>query len=325
MTKRQLRLFETAPVTMAARVRAVVPDDALIATAQRLPPTLRLGATGWTTPRWDGWVWEQARSSGVLAREGIGPYAKHPLLRTVFVDGALGLARDSDALARLASATPETFRFVVGADPALLWGRIPNRGGEGAPADNPLFFDPAAMVQRCVAPFIDGLGERGGVLLLRVPSQDARALGSRRTFPQRLHRLLRALPAGPRYAVELRDHKLLSTEYADVLADCNAIHCMSLHPSMPSLEKQAEVTRPLEANTVVAVWSMCLHFDYRVARGNYAPYNAIVDRDTGARAALVSLLRQANELRKDAFVLVDNMAEGCAPASIAELAETLAN
>ncbi len=319
-SKRQLRLFGTPPINLRARVRPAKPDEATAALAKRLPASLRLGATGWTTPGWDSWVWEQAMSPGILAREGLGAYAQHPLLRTVLLDGALRVARSAEALARLAASTPPDFRFVVGTDPSLLWGRFPDRWRTDD-ADNPEFLDSEAMIERCVEPFVEGLGDRAGALLIRVPSQDPRALGTRRAFPERLRRFLAALPRGPRYAVELRDHKLLTPEYAAALEDCGVAHCVSLHPSMPSVEVQLEVTRALRADSLLAIWSMCVHFDYRAATRNYAPYDAIVERDPPARAALQALIAAAAD--KPTLVLVDDMAEGCAPASISERGRAL--
>ncbi|MEM6990373.1 MAG: DUF72 domain-containing protein [Myxococcota bacterium] len=302
-------------------MRPSTPEDRVVELARALPPSLRLGCTGWTTPRWEGWVWEQPLSRGVLAREGLGAYAQHPLLRCVLVDG-MAAARDSAALAALATSTPPDFRFVLAADQSLLWGRFPERFGEGpSSAENPLFLDAAEMTRRSIDPFVEGLGERAGALLIRIPSQDPRGLGTRRRFPERLHTFLRALPPGPRYAVELRDHKLLTAEYAAALRDCGVLHCLSLHPSMPALEAQLAVIEPAPEQPSVVCWSMCVHFDYRAATRNYAPYDMIVDRDPTARRALLSLLASSET---ETYVLVDNMAEGCAPASITELAEAIA-
>lgn len=324
--KRQLRLFAAPKIELRSQVRAVEPSEDLVALAKRLPSTLRFGATSWTTPGWDGWVWQRRLPELVLAREGIGAYARHPLLDTVLIDRAARMRPTTDVLTQLAASVPSDFRFVLEADDRPFWGRMPDhpRFGPDAGQPNPIFFDPEAVLERSVVPFTEGLGERGAVLLLRIPGQDPRALGTRRAFPERLHRFLAALPSGPRYAVELRDHKLLTTEYAAALRDCGVLHCLSVHPRMSSLERQLEVVRPFEADRVLLRWSMCPHFDYRAAARNYAPFDAIIDRDPKARQAVLTVLERAIASRIPTMVLVDDMAEGCAPATIQEIAQALA-
>lgn len=324
--KRQLGLFATPEIKLRSRVRAVEPVEDVVALAKRLPSTLRFGATSWTTPGWDGWVWQRRLPELVLAREGIGAYAEHPLLDTVLIDRAARMPLATEVLAQLAKAVPPSFRFVLEANDGPFWGRIPDhpRFGPDAGKPNPLFFDPQAVLERSIVPFMEGLAERGAVLLLRVPGQDPRALGTRRAFPERLHKFLEALPKGPRYAVELRDHKLLTNEYAQALADTGAIHCLSVHPRMSALDEQLEIVRPLDADTVVLRWSMCPHFDYRAAARNYAPFDAIVDRDHEARQALANVIDRTTTAHTPTLVLVDDMAEGCAPATIIELAKEVA-
>ena len=323
--KRQLPLFEAPEITLRPRVRAAEPSDEVAALAAKLPSNLHFGATCWTTPGWAGWVWRQPQPELVLAREGVAAYTEHPLLRTVLIDRAARMRLDAAALKRIANEAPTDFRFVLEANDGPLWGRLPDhpRFGEHAGRDNPTFFDPDAMVERSIDPFVEGLGDRGGILLIRIPGQDPRALGTRRAFPDRLHRFLSRLPTGPRYAVELRDHKLLTPEYAAALTDCGALHCLSLHPRMSALDRQLEVVRPFDADTVLLRWSMCPHFDYRAAARNYAPFDAIVDRDPKARRAATTVLAHAIATDTPTFVLVDNMAEGCAPATILELAQSL--
>lgn len=323
----QLKLFGTPKVTMRARVRAAPPTDDIVAAAAALDPRIRLGATNWTTSAWDNSVWQQPYPSLTLARDGLSAYAQHPLLRTVLIDRAARVRPTTAALATMAESVPSDFRFVLAADEGLLWGQLPDhrRFGPHAGRANPLFFDASAMAERSVAPFVEGLGERGGLLLIRIPAQNPRGFGTRRWFPERLHGFLSELPRGPRYAVELRDHKLLTAQYASALADVGMTHCLSVHPSMPTLAEQLAIIGPVvcgQADLVVR-WSMCVHLDYRAAAQNYAPYDTLVDRDARARASVGGLVADAAARDQRVWVLVDNMAEGCAPATIQEFAMQL--
>ena len=108
------------------------------------------------------------------------------------------------------------------------------------------------------------------------------------------------------------------------LADDARAMTVSATQAMSVLDEQLEIVRPLDADTVVLRWSMCPHFDYRAAARNYAPFDAIVDRDLEARQAIANVIDRATTAHTPTLVLVDDMAEGCAPATIIELAKDVA-
>jgi hypothetical protein len=63
--------------------------------------------------------------------------------------------------------------------------------------------------------------------------------------------------------------------------------------------------------------------EHEAPKARYAPFDRIVDPDPAARAAIVGVVRQAVAARRPAYVVVNNKAEGSAPASVALLARAI--
>src|SRR3972149_8294991 len=86
----QLSLFK-GPPSVPGRTPGVGParrTGEIAALARALPESVRLGTSSWAFPGWAGIVYDRAASENVLAREGLGAYARHPCLRAVGVDRA---------------------------------------------------------------------------------------------------------------------------------------------------------------------------------------------------------------------------------------------
>ena len=63
--------------------------------------------------------------------------------------------------------------------------------------------------------------------------------------------------------------------------------------------------------------------DYEGARSRFLPFNRLAEPDLTQRDSIATLLHQALAHQVPAFVLINNKAEGCAPASVLELARAL--
>src|SRR5262245_11897613 len=217
-TPPQLDLF-THPVAPAAMVGAAPVAPAMVALARHLSPQLYLGTSSWTFPGWQGLVYDRAASASVLARHGLAAYAHHPLLRTVGLDRTFYAPIAADDYASYAAAVPDDFRFVV---KAHAWCTQPVLRDQGRPGwrshtPNEYFLHPGYATEHVVAPCLSGLGTKVGPILFQFSPLDVPALGGPQHFAARLHAFLEALPHGPVYAVELRNHQLLSPAYSEVL------------------------------------------------------------------------------------------------------------
>ena len=147
------------------------------------------------------------------------------------------------ALQSFAEQVPEDFRFVVKAHEDCTFVRFPShaRYGKKAGEVNPRYLDAAYATEAVVAPFREGLGPKGGVLLFQFPPQ---AVGEPRAFAEQLGEFLVRLPKDVTYAVEIRNPLLLTREYAASLEEARAVHCHNAWAAMPSIPRQARQYPP---------------------------------------------------------------------------------
>jgi uncharacterized protein YecE (DUF72 family) len=327
----QLDLFASdsapgpGPASQAVEPAAV--SDEIASMARALPAGLRMGTSSWTFPGWAGLVYAAFHSPAQLARHGLAAYARHPLLRTVGVDSAYYGPVDARTLAQYAAAVPEDFRFVVKAHEACTLARFPGhvRYGAQRDQDNPMYLDPAYARDTVVAPFVEGLGARGGVLLFQFAPQPVARLGGAGRFVERLHAFLSALPRGPLYAVEVRNPGLLTRGYAEALAAAGVCHCINAIGSMPEPVTQWRATGGAQAPALVVRWMLARDLRYEAARERYAPFDRIIDPDPHTCQSIAALVRRACSQGQPAYVVVNNKAEGSAPLSVVRLARELAH
>lgn len=326
MPGEQLDLFGFAKSKTARRVSpepAVVGQD-VVATAAALPPEVRIGTSSWSFPGWRGIVYAAEHSAEMLARRGLTAYADHPLLRCVGIDRTFYAPVDCSVFAEYAGAVGDDFRFLVKAHEHCTLARFPKHARYGADAGerNRRFLDSAYAIDRVVGPAVDGLGDKLGVLLFQCPPQHTATFGGPSAFAERLGQFLSALPRGPRYAVEVRNPELLSDEYAAALADAGATHCLNVHPTMPPVAIQAQQVG--HGDATIIRWMLHSGYRYEEAKAHYEPFNRLVDPDPEARAMVARLCSDAARERRQAFVIINNKAEGSAPLSAFALAAEIA-
>ncbi len=299
-------------------------SDELKAIAGELPSSIRLGTSSWSFPGWLGLVYGESTSRQRLARGGLQAYARHPLLRTVGIDRSFYAAVPAAELAAYAASVPDDFRFLMKAHEACTLARFPDHERYGAAAGraNELFLDPVYATEQVIAPFVEGLGDKCGPLLFQFSPQDIGAAGGS-AFADRLHRFLDALPRGPLYAIELRDQRLLTPAYRDLLASTAACHCFNVHPTMPSIENQVRRVGSESPATVVR-WMLGRGMRYDRAREAYAPFDRLVDADPTSRGQIATQCVAAARAKRPAYVVINNKAEGSAPRSAFELAASIA-
>lgn len=328
----QMRLFDGGeePDSGRSSVEPAPVSEWQREVAAGLPQNVRFGTSSWSFPGWQGIVYRDAHSERVLARDGLAAYAAHPLLSSVGVDRSFYAPLPADTFAGFAAAVPPHFRFVVKAHEALTLARYPQHARYGAQRGraNALLFDLAWARDQVVAPYIEGLGDKAGVLLFQFAPQpaewfagdDRAGKSAPRRFAERLYRFLRDLPRGPRYAVELRTPDLLCDDLAACLRAAGVAPCLASMPGLPLLPTQAQLTGAAAAGTLVIRWLLAPHHDYEGARAAYHPFNALVDPDPATRGDIATLIGEALARETPAFVILNNKAEGSSPLSIEALA-----
>jgi uncharacterized protein YecE (DUF72 family) len=304
----------------AQTVAAADPPQALTTLARRLPAGLRLGTSSWSFPGWAHLVYAGPEPKAVLSRDGLTAYARHPLFGTVGVDSGFYAPLDAHRLARWAAQVPADFRFLVKA-PAAVTQRN-RRERDGRWRYNLGFLDVDTALRQAVEPYLQGLGERAGVLLFQFPPQGARI--HPRRFAEDLYRFLKRLPAGPTYAVELRDADLLTPDFAAALHHGGAVPSLAAHPRVPALPQQMKLFPDDADGPLVIRWLLRRNRGYDEARERYAPFDQLAEPDPDTRTAILSLAAAALARGREVFIIVNNKAEGSSPLSLVELARGLA-
>jgi len=342
MRSEQLSLFgdddrpaaEAQPPTRSRRpataVEPVAPDDEAIALAAGLPPSVHLGTSSWSFPGWTGLVYAprggRPESEQRLAREGLAAYAACPLFRTVSLDRTFYAPLSVDDFARYAAQVPDAFRFVVKA-PAAVTDPAVRRAGSGEPArDNPSFLDAVTATTAFVQPAVAGLGPKAGPLVFQFPPLGRRLLADLPRLTARVAAFLGALPRGPLYAAEVRDPELATATFAAALADAGAVPCLAIHARMPVMAAQAAalgLDRPGATLPVVGRWNLHAGRGYEEARGDYFPFDRLVEEDEPSRSALARLVRSAVAAGREVFITINTKAEGSAPLSVRRLAAAI--
>lgn len=320
-------------------VRPAPVDDEVLRIARKLPASVRLGTSSWSFPGWRGLVYAGHHEEAELAREGLSAYAQHPLLRTVGIDRSFYQPLTQAQFAAYARRVDADFRFLVKAPAAITDAVL--RGERGQPsADNPRFLDPAFAASEFVEPALRGLAGNAGPLVFQLSPVPRRLVrDSAHALIERIGGFLSALPREvdgicPVYAVELRNAELLTPRLVRTLAQAGARLCLGLHAAMPAAARQAAALRAMDAAEVedddwqlrgplVVRWNLHPGLRYDEAKAQYAPFNRIVDADLLSRGTLAHLVRIALRSDQPAFIVINNKAEGSAPASCVELARTI--
>jgi uncharacterized protein YecE (DUF72 family) len=298
-------------------------SDDLRVLAQQMPRGLYLGTSSWFFPGWHGLVWDRLTDEATLSREGLSAYCAHPLFKTVCLDRTFYAPLDRAQFAALADQVPEHFRFVVKAPAACTQSWVHSANGKAQ--DNPTFLDVGCARERFVEPCLAGLGSKAGALLFQFPPIARALLRERSRFVQRLHAFLMALPAGPLYAVEVRDTALLTRPFFAAVRDAGAHYCVAVHPRLPAVAVQAAAMAGAGPAPLVVRWNLNPREpDYDAAKARYAPFDRLVDEDESTRESIARLVAAPLAAGEPAFVIANNKAEGCAPLTLEKLATSIA-
>ena len=301
--------------------------------ALTLPPALRLGTSSWSFPGWRGLVWDEADySAASLSKKGLTAYSAHPLMHTVCVDRNFYRPMTAMAFAAHAAQVPADFRFMVKA-PALVADALLRADNGQGTAPNPSFLDPVLACSQFVEPALAGLGTRTGALVFQLSPLPPRW---RTRMPELLSRLDKMLSALPNVraqapdavvAVEVRDPEWLTPDLVQVLRQHGATYALGLHPKLPPIAEQLPLLRALWPGPLVCRWNLNLRhgaFGYETARAQYEPFDRLQDPDPDTRAALARVIAGTVQHGQSAHIAVSNKAEGCAPLTVAALAESVA-
>ena len=311
-----------SPQPAGGPVRPAPVPVALREMAARLPGEIRLGTSSWSFPGWDGLVYAGRHAESKLAREGLGAYAAHPLLRTVSLDRTFYAPLGERDYADYANRVPPGFRFIVKAPMAITSSELRDDRGRYTPS--PYHFDAAYATDQFIAPAVAGLSDHCGPLVFQFPPQGRDVTVRPDPFINRLYRFLTSLPPGLSYAVELRDPQLLTTRFFQCLAASECAFCVASHARMPTPAEQIDRMQVfLPHQPLIVRWSLHAGYKYEDAKARYFPFDRLVDEDHDSRVALAVAAARAAKAGRAAYIAVNNKAEGSAPLSVEKLAAAI--
>lgn len=292
--------------------------------ASRLPEHLRLGTSSWTFPGWAGLVYHRRYpSTRAFVRDSLGEYARHPLFRAVGMDRSHYAPVSEAELRDYARLLPAGFTCVT-----KVWSELSTptvRGGHGTPRSNPRFLDLELLEREILGPARRAFAEHQGPFVFQVPPVPA----GPRAFADAVERFLSHAPAALSpgrpitYGFELRDRKLLTRRYVEVLRAHGAAHVFNWWERMPSLSEQLERTGGLVGPLVVRLL-IPPGRRYAELKEAWAPFDRLVQPHAEMRRDVVRLARLAEAVGVPAWVLANNKAEGCSPLTVRAIAELLA-
>ena len=324
----QLSLFDLTPPARGRDDVAGAPDidwpADVRALGERIPDGVRFGTSSWSFPGWAGLVYRRPRTQTELAREGLREYARYPLFRTVGIDRSYYAPLTGEELERYAAQLPAGFPCCAKV-PALYASPVLPGSGRGSEAiANPDFLSAEGFLADVVEPFHLHFAQHLGPFILEVPPVPPEARLEPLAFAERLSRFLDALPRGCPIAIELRDRRLMTPAYEAVLREHGAAHVLNYWSAMPTPASQADLLDVTRAPFMVVRLLLRPGTRYESRRGDFRPFNRIVDQDDALRRDVTRLISDASGRQQPVYVLVNNKAEGSAPLTIRALAEQLA-
>lgn len=288
------------------------------ALAAAVPPHVRLGTSSWTYPGWQGLVYPGKYSVRQLVDEGLALYARNPLFRSVGIDRFFYDAPKQDEVDALHEQLPEGFPGVV-----KVWNEYTSPVLHGRDDPSPRFLDAEAFARETLVPF--GRMLERTTFLLEFPPLPERHQLPAREFVARLGEFLASVPRGPRYAVELRERRLLTPRYLRLLEQQGAAHVLNYWGRMPTVGEQLAVPGLLTAPFVVSRLMLRPGTDYEGLEKEYAPFDRIRHVDEPMRRDVAALSARCGAEGRELTVLVSNKVEGSAPLTVRALAEIVAS
>lgn len=103
---------------------------------------------------------------------------------------------------------------------------------------------------------------------------------------------------------------------------------MGLHAKKPPIEEQLPLLRTLWPGPLVCRWNLHRHhgaYGYESAKAQCAPFDRLQDPDPTTRAHLARVITGTCGAGQNAYVTINNKAEGSALLSVLELGRGLFN
>jgi uncharacterized protein YecE (DUF72 family) len=292
--------------------------------AHGVPAGIHFGTSSWTYPGWTGLVYDQPYpATGATARM-LGEYARWPLFTTVGIDSFFYRPGSASTLKSYAEVLPPGFPCL-----SKVWDRITAhsfsspRDKERRGQRNPDWLNSELFLNEVLGPMREHFEAHLGPLIFEFQAIARKEKIGPAEFAAHLDKFFAALPTDVRYAVEIRNEEFLSEQYFAVLREHRVAHVFNSWSRMPSIGEQLLMHESITAPFIVSRALLRAGRTYAEAVDAFAPYDHVQEENPALRGDLAALAKAALEMRIPAYLLVNNRAEGCAPLTIAAVAERI--
>jgi uncharacterized protein YecE (DUF72 family) len=308
-----LSLFDTTPEPrrpLAARLQALAREG------------VYFGTSSWKYEGWLGSIYTPERyftrgrfSQKKFEAECLAEYAE--TFPAVCGDFSFYQFPSAAYWQRLFASVPPSLQFGFKAPEEITVRTWPSHARYGARAGqaNESFLNPLLFEQAFAKP-LEPYRERVGAIVFEFGTFSRSQYPSVEPFVEDLRRFLSRLPAGFRYAVEIRNREFLDTPYLAALREQNVAHVFNSWTRMPDLGVQASFPEAYTAGFTVARALLKPGRSYEQAVRKFQPYQQVQEPNEGARNALRELMERARRRGQLAFLFVNNRLEGNAPGTI---------
>jgi uncharacterized protein YecE (DUF72 family) len=283
------------------------------------------GTASFAYAGWKGLVYHERYREATFKVDCLREYARHAPFRTVEFDFPFYRPPSEAQLARYAARLPAGFPVVSKVWEEITMPRFPElpRHGPRSGQENPKYLDARAFREEVLPAYEKAFQGHTGPFVFEFPTEWQPSPARRAAFLEKLDGFLGALPAEHTYGVEIRTPAYFARDYFDVLRRRGAAHVFNWWTRTPGLLEQWEAAQPLPARFALARILVPPGVPYEQAVARFRPYDRMQAPREDMRRDVVRLIRQITQAGADAFILVNNRAEGCAPLTIRALAEGL--
>ena len=283
------------------------PSTELTALVRRVPANVRFGTSTWTYDGWYGDVYHR-RYRGPQPAKRLEEYVRYPLFRTVGIDSAFYEPPSEAVLRAYAQALPPGFPCV-----SKVWDQITVK-------QNPDFLNATLFKDAVLGPYDRAFRDHAGCFVFEFQAMRGRDLPDPLAWADQLDAFLGQLPAGFRYAVELRNPELFTGLHGEVLKRHRVAHVFNSWTEMPTIGEQLQQSWAFPADFTVVRALLKPGRRYADAVKAFEPYDRIQEPQPELRRDLIKAIQEVLRRRIEAFILANNRAEGNAPGTIREVA-----
>jgi uncharacterized protein YecE (DUF72 family) len=288
---------------------------------------IRIGGSSWKYEGWLGQIYTRSRyqargrfSKKLFESTCLAEYST--VFPTVCGDFAFYQFPAAGFWAKLFHQTPETFRWgfkIPEQITAPVWPVHP-RYGALAGQENPTFLD-TALLDQAFLRALEPWKQQIGVLIFEFGTLRQRSFETAAAFVKVLDGFLSQLPAGWRYAVEIRNPEFLTPDYFACLRAHGVTHVYNAWTRMPEIAEQIAIPGSQTTDLIVARALLRRGRPYEEAVRQFSPYDRVQEINEPARRGLRELLDIALVDGRPAFIYVNNRLEGNSPGTIISITE----